>query len=456
MAAMSDTLEISFLDHVTGNAAYSPASAVYLGLTTSSGGFADGNTGTEVIGNGYQRQAITFGASSTSSIASNAAVTFPRSTAGQGTVYGWGIFSAQSAGDLLYHGMFSSSRAVLVDESFYVASGAISLTPGGAMQGYAFQNWSNLTLRNVAWSMPTALYMALDRASTGTYTHDLSAAVNEPPWHDHATGTLPSTAGRSYPYNMGSQSTAGGKDDNVASMNEKRFAGVVNGTSESYGGYNRVKLSFNAASGNSATLAKSTTRDAGRWDNTTARNTSWDSTNSRWQNWGATVLRDYTDRVEFPIIVDTFGVIGGQSGAGNITNNIDGSGGVIDQETARVNNAAGLQDGGGDSYWSSSYTTYVESGANASASANALYYTPYTVTYTGIPTGASHTTTTLPATTPTPSSQRRYGIIQGYAIYDAESGGNLLFRGTLNSYITATDAKDVIRIPASDIALVAA
>ena len=452
MAAMSDTLETSFLDHVTGNAPYSAPSAVYLGLTTSSGGFADGNTGTEVVGNGYQRQAITFGASASSSISSNVAVTFPRSTGAQGTVYGWGIFSAQSGGDLLYHGMFSSSRAVLVDESFYVASGGISLEPSGAMQSYAFDNWSNLVLRGTAWSMPSSLYMALDRASTNTYTHDLSASVNEPPWHNHATGTLPSTAGRSYPHNMGSQS---GKDDNVASMNEKRFAGVINGT-ESYGGYNRVKLSFNAASGGSATLAKSTTRDAGRWDNSAARNTAWDATNSRWQNWGATVLRDFTDRVEFPIIVDVFGVIGGQSGAGNITNNTDGTGGVIDQETAFVNNAAGLQDGGGDSYYSSSYTTYVETGANASAGANALYYSPYTVTYTGIPTGAYHTTTTLPATTPTPASQRRYGIVQGYAIYDAETGGNLLFRGTLSSYITATNVRDVIRIPATDIALVAA
>jgi len=455
MAAMSDTLETSFLDHVTGNAAYSPASAVYLGLTTSSGGFADGDTGTEVVGNGYQRQAITFGAASTSSIASNAAVTFPRSTAGQGTVYGWGIFSAQSAGDLLYHGMFSSSRAVLVDESFYVASGAISLTPGGAMEGYAFQNWSNLTLRNVAWSMPTALYLALDRASTSTYTHDLTDPVNEPPWHDHSTGTLPSTTGRTYPFNMGTQSGTGGKDDNVASMNEKRFAGVING-SESYGGYNRVKLSFNAASGGSAALAKSTTRDAGLWDNSSSRNVSWDATNGRWQNWGKTVLRDYTDRVEFPIMPDGFGVIGGQSGAGNITNNTDGTGGVIDQETAFVNNGAGLQDGGGDSYYSSSWTTYVESGVGASASANALFYTPYTVTYTGIPTGAYHTTTALPATSPFPSSQRRYGIIQGFAIYDAETGGNLLFRGTLSSYIAATNARDVIRIPASDIALAAA
>ena len=455
MAAMSDILETSFLDHVTGNAAYSPASAVYLGLTTSSGGFADADTGTEVVGNGYQRQAITFAAASTSSISSNVTVTFPRSTGAQGTVYGWGIFNAQSGGDLLYHGMFSSSRAVLVDESFYAASGAISLTPGNAMQGYAFQNWSNLTLRNVAWAMPTKLYLALDRASTSTYTHDLTDPVNEPPWHDHSTGTLPSTTGRTYPFNMGTQSGTGGKDDNVASMNEKRFAGVING-SESYGGYNRVKLSFNAASGGSATLAKSTTRDAGLWDNSNSRNVSWDATNGRWQNWGRTVLRDYTDRVEFPIMPDEFGVIGGQSGAGNITNNTDGTGGVIDQETALVNNRAGLQDGGGNSYYSSSWTTYVESGVGASASANALFYTPYTVTYTGIPTGAYHTTTALPATSPFPSSQRRYGIIQGYAIYDAESGGNLLFRGTLSSYIIATNARDVIRIPATDIALAAA
>lgn len=370
MAAMSDTLEISFLDHVTANAAYSAPSAVYLGLSTSSGGFEDGNTGTEVVGNGYQRQAITFGASSTSSIASNAAVTFPRSTAGQGTVYGWGIFSAQSAGDLLYHGMFSSSRAVLVDESFYVASGAISLTPGGAMQGYAFQNWSNLTLRNVAWSMPTALYLAIC-LDDGT----------EPSWHDHASNTL----------------------DSSDSYNDKRKAGLVNGASETYGGYQRVKITFNAASSavpsggsasiTSAAMATSTTRDAGRWDNSAARSTTWDSTNSRLTNWGKTVLRNWTDRVEFPIVPNNYDfVVGG-----------------------------------------------------ATTSSGGVDYTPMSHVEVG---GSLYTISN--------GYERHYGYANDYKIFDAETGGNLLFQGEFDPLVQVNDAWDVLRIPASNIALVAA
>ena len=58
MAAMSDVLERYFLNHLTGNAAYSPASTVYLALSSSAGGFGDDNAGTEVTttGTGYSRQ----------------------------------------------------------------------------------------------------------------------------------------------------------------------------------------------------------------------------------------------------------------------------------------------------------------------------------------------------------------------------------------------------------------
>jgi hypothetical protein len=84
------------------------------------------------------------------------------------------------------------------------------------MQGYAFQNWSNLVLRGTAWAMPTALYLAIC-LDNGT----------EPSWHDHASGTL----------------------DSSDSYNDKRKAGLVNGASETYGGYQRVKITFNSASG---------------------------------------------------------------------------------------------------------------------------------------------------------------------------------------------------------------
>ena len=371
MAAMSDTLENAFLDHVTGNAAYSAPSAVYLGLTTSSGGVADSGTGTEVAGNGYQRQEITFGASTASSVASNAAVTFPRSTAGQGTVYGWGIFSAQSGGDLLYHGSFSSSRVVLVDESFYVAGGAISLTLGGALQGYAFQNWSNLTLRNVAWAQPTALYLALDRSASTTATFD------EPIWHDHASGTI------------------SGNAQTAAAQNERRVAGLINGANETYGGYQRSKIAFDAASAGTSNMAHSVTRDDGLFDNTADRSITWDSTNSRRVNSGATTFRTWLDRVEFPIINGDYITVGAESVA---------SGGV---------------------YYENKQNNSVNSNGNVVTSA-------------------------------LPEADRHFGTVKNWGIFDAENGGNCLFRGAFSSVISATTRYDVVRIPASNMALVAA
>jgi len=371
MAAMSDTLETSFLDHVTGNAAYSAPSAVYLGLTTSSAGFADGNTGTEVVGNGYQRQAITFADSASSSISSNVAVTFPRSTGAQGTVYGWGIFTSQNGGTLLYHGMFSSSRAVASNESINIPSGAISFTPSGSMQAYAFQNWSNLTLRNVSWSMPTALYFALDRAANPSATFD------EPIWHDHATGTITG----------GAQTAAG--------LNERRVAGLISGANETYGGYQRSKIAFNSASSGVSALNHSITRDDGLFDNTTARSIAWDSANSRRVNSGKTTLRRWVDRVEFPIINDGYVVLGAETTSG---------GGV-----------------------------------------------PYqNVTANSVNSGGYVVTTALP------EADRHFGTVNGWGIFDAESGGNCLFRGSFSSAIAATDWYDVVRIPSSDIALVAA
>ena len=393
MAAMSDTLETSFLDHVTGNAAYSAPSAVYLGLTTSSSGFADGDTGTEVVGNGYQRQAITFSASSTSSIASNVAVTFPRSTAAQGTVYGWGIFSAQTGGDLLYHGMFSSSRAVLVDESFYVASGAISSTPSGAMQPYAFQNWSNLVLRGTTWAMPTSLYIALDRTgatigpASASFTVLGGGTFDEPRWHDWSTGTV-------------SHNSTGTADQ----QNAKRRAGVVNGSAETFGGYQRCRVAYNAASNGSASLSYSVTRDDGLWDNTAARNSNWDSANSRRQNSGKTELRKWTDRVEFPIVGNDYPTVGAES-------------------TPPY--------GSGVSYGAlHSWAALVWSGATSSVATSSY----------------------------SPTSGKHFGTITGWGIFDSETPqtGNLLFRGAFPGAISATDSYDVVRIPASNMALVAA
>ena len=126
MSAMSDYLELKFLDHFTGTASTSAPSAVYLGLSTAS--LNDDNSGTELSGSGYTRKVITFASASSGSIANNSAVEFPTATGSWGTVSHFGIYDASSSGNLLFHGAFSASKAIASGDILKVASGSLTIS----------------------------------------------------------------------------------------------------------------------------------------------------------------------------------------------------------------------------------------------------------------------------------------------------------------------------------------
>lgn len=126
MSAMSDYLELKFLDHFTGTASTTAPSAVYLGLST--GSLADDASGTELSGNNYTRKAITFASASGGSIASNASVEFNSATGSWGTISHWGIWDASSGGNLLFHGAFTASKAIATGDILKVASGSLTIS----------------------------------------------------------------------------------------------------------------------------------------------------------------------------------------------------------------------------------------------------------------------------------------------------------------------------------------
>lgn len=385
---MSDWLEPQFLNHLLNINAFSAPSAVYLGLSTAaSGGFGDDGTGTE---SSLARQSISFSAPSNSSISSATAIEFPRITGSAEIIYGWGVFDSASGGNLLYHSSFPASTSLSTGNSFIVPAGSVSIGVSGALQPYAFKAWQNHCLRNTAWTMPTSLWLALDRtgATIGPASASFSVlgggTFDEPRWHDWSTGTV-------------THSTTGTADQ----QNAKRRAGVINGSGETYGGYQRCRVVYSAASSGSASLAYSVTRDDGLWYNDQARDSSWDSTNNRRQNWGKTELRKWTDRVEFPIAGNDYPTVG----------------------------AASVPPyGSGVSY----YPLSEWSALGATSSVNTSAYTP--------------------------TSGKHYGTITGWGIFDAETPqtGNLLMRGTFSSNIAATATKDVVRIPASSFTATAA
>ena len=124
MTAMSDYLEAALLNHVLRNTAYTPSATLYLSLHTADP--TDAGTGAEVTGGSYARQTISFSAPSGNACSNSTQVTFTGMPAV--TVTHVGIWSASTAGNLLFYGALTASKVVAAGESFAVASAALTVT----------------------------------------------------------------------------------------------------------------------------------------------------------------------------------------------------------------------------------------------------------------------------------------------------------------------------------------
>jgi len=126
MAEMSNYLENALINATLRNTSYTSPTTVYLGLYTSDP--TDADSGTEVTGNGYARQAITFGAPSNGVTSNTAAIEFPQATGSWGTVTHIGIEDALTGGNLLYHSPLDASKTIATGDVFRVAIGSLSVT----------------------------------------------------------------------------------------------------------------------------------------------------------------------------------------------------------------------------------------------------------------------------------------------------------------------------------------
>jgi len=129
MSQMSDYLEAKLLEHVFKATSYTSPATVYLALFTSATDDASG--GTEVSGNGYGRQPITFGAaqSPAGTIQNSGLVAFPSaSPSGWGTVTHFAIYDASTNGNRLVWGALSASKTINAGDRIEFAIGDITIT----------------------------------------------------------------------------------------------------------------------------------------------------------------------------------------------------------------------------------------------------------------------------------------------------------------------------------------
>src|SRR5690348_2471636 len=95
--AFSTYLKNALLNATIRNVTYTSPAIVYLALFTTDPGA--GNTGTEVTGGSYARQAVTFsapvaGPGTSQQCVNSGDVVFPQATASWGTISYWGLYDA--------------------------------------------------------------------------------------------------------------------------------------------------------------------------------------------------------------------------------------------------------------------------------------------------------------------------------------------------------------------------
>jgi hypothetical protein len=127
MSALTNYGEGALYDHVFNIATFTPPGTWYLALFTTDP--TDAMSGSEVVGNGYARQAITFGAHVGGVGSNNAIVTFPVATPGAwGTVGWWALMDAVSGGNGFIHGAFTTALSVPAGAQVAIAVGDIETT----------------------------------------------------------------------------------------------------------------------------------------------------------------------------------------------------------------------------------------------------------------------------------------------------------------------------------------
>lgn len=128
MAALSDHAEALLLDWLMTSGTATRPTAWYVALYTAAP--SDSGGGTELSGNGYAREAVTFDAASSpgGTTSNTGAVSFTASGGSWGTITHLGIFDASSGGNLLWHGALTASKTIADGDTLEFSIGNIDLT----------------------------------------------------------------------------------------------------------------------------------------------------------------------------------------------------------------------------------------------------------------------------------------------------------------------------------------
>lgn len=125
MAEFSNYLEAKLLNHVLRNTSYTSPTTVYVGLYTSNPN--EDNSGTEISGNNYARQALSVSTATAGIVTSSADVTFPQATGNWGTISHIGLLDAVTSGNLLMYTALNTAKTIETDDILKISSGNLTV-----------------------------------------------------------------------------------------------------------------------------------------------------------------------------------------------------------------------------------------------------------------------------------------------------------------------------------------
>ena len=144
MSGFIDAEEANILNHFFGGTALaSPDATHYIGLFTTLPVDA-GTGGVEPTGGAYARQSYTNNATNWPAASGTAptlkqngvAITFPTATANWGTIVGWAVFDAITAGNIVQFGPLDANVTISINDIFNLAVNSIKIRLGDPSDSY--------------------------------------------------------------------------------------------------------------------------------------------------------------------------------------------------------------------------------------------------------------------------------------------------------------------------------
>jgi len=123
--SLSNTYETDVLEWLFTGTSVTRPSSFYLGLFTSDP--TDAETGTEVSGGAYVREAATFSVTGDTAT-TTAAIEWPVATADWGTITHVAVHDALTGGNIIAYAALTASKTINTDDVFRIPAGDLDIT----------------------------------------------------------------------------------------------------------------------------------------------------------------------------------------------------------------------------------------------------------------------------------------------------------------------------------------